>query len=85
MNPLQTLHEATIAKERTMTTDTANDRREGYCDGLSRKWQIGRSAAYRVANHDGRRDAARMLEDVLTAPPVSAWQRVIGWLRAILS
>lgn len=30
MNPLQTLHEATIAKERTMATDTANDRIEGY-------------------------------------------------------
>ena len=74
-----------------MTKDTANDRREGYCDGLSCKWQPGRSAAYNAANIDGRRDDEKV-EAIISRrrakPPVatvSAWQRVVNWLRAILS
>lgn len=75
-----------------MTTDTANDRREGYCDGLSRKWQPGRSAAYNVANIDGRRDdekveaiISRRRANASAVATVSAWQRAINWLRAMLS
>jgi len=84
MKPLITKLETTINQENAMTTDTATDRREGYCDGMSRKFQQGRSAAYVAGNWDGWQDDAR-LAGAKPVAAVSAWQRVINWLRHALS
>jgi len=84
MNPLITKLGTTINQENAMTTDTANDRREGYCDGMSRKFQQGRNAAYVAGNWDGWQDGAR-LAGMKPTSPVTIWQRVINWLRHALS
>ena len=84
MNPLIRTLATTIEQERTMSTTTADDRREGYCDGLSQHWQAGRSAAYNAANHDARCDAARMPANA-PSEALGGWERVVRWLRACLS
>lgn len=84
MNPLQSTLTATIAKEAAMTDTTANDRREGYADGLSGKYQPRRSAAYVAACWDAWKDADR-LSLHRAAARLGFWQRVICWLRACLS
>ena len=40
--------------------DEANDRREGYCDGMAGKRQRGRSKVYRESFEDGRCDEAKL-------------------------
>ena len=88
MNPLIHTLATTIAEERAMTADTANDRIEGYDDGASLKSQWGRSGAYEAANMDGMFDALAMLRRDKAKPPVatvSGWRWVINWLRARLS
>ena len=84
MNPLIHTLATTIAKEATMTAGTAQDRREGYADGLSGKYQPRRSAAYVAACWNAWQDADRLSLPRAAARP-GFWQRVICWLRACLS
>jgi hypothetical protein len=56
-------------------TDEANDRREGYCDGLAGKRQSGRSTEYRDACDDGAFDKQMMAM-------VGEWQRRAAMLPA---
>jgi hypothetical protein len=52
-----------ITQQEARMTDEANDRREGYCDGMAGKCQYGRSVAYASAAQDGEDDFC-MLENV---------------------
>ena len=52
-----------ITQQEARMDDEANDRREGYCDGMAGKCQHGRSVAYATAAQDGEDDFS-MLENV---------------------
>jgi hypothetical protein len=54
-NPLIRILNRTVEREKRMT-DEANDRREGYCDGIAGHHQPDRSADYREAREDGAFD-----------------------------
>lgn len=41
-------------------SEQANDRREGYCDGIAGKWQATRSDEYNEARQDGAFDRAML-------------------------
>lgn len=57
-----------IARKEAAMDDEANDRREGYCDGMAGKRQTGRSADYNQASKDGAMD-------VLMLASVNEWKR----------
>ena len=78
-NPLIRILNRTLEREKRMTDEDitaaldealgdANDRREGYCDGLAGKRQTGRSIEYRDACDDGAFDRQMMAM-------VGEWQR----------
>ena len=57
-NPLITALDETIKREKAMTDDQANDRREGYADGIAdHAMQQGRTLDYVNAWLDGKEDA----------------------------
>ncbi len=58
-NPLVTMLDSIARKEAAMS-EQANDRREGYCDGIAGKWQATRSDEYNEARQDGAFDRAML-------------------------
>ncbi len=58
-NPLLTMLDSIARKEAAMS-EQANDRREGYCDGIAGNWQATRSDEYNEARQDGAFDRAML-------------------------
>jgi hypothetical protein len=49
-----------IARKEAAMTEQANDRFEGYCDGIAGRWQATRSDEYNEARQDGAFDRAML-------------------------